>query len=110
MATKQTASKDAHGSKRGDVPVVGWKMGLTLNMGDYNSLVISATIDGIDASSDKATKAEAKQAERSSLILYQVVDNLTGHVLNEAMGEAGPGEVQAKFLRAIATVLEKKGK
>ncbi len=110
MGKKQTASKDAHGSKRRDVPTVGWKMGLTLNMGDYNSLVISATIDNIDASNDKVTKKEAAQARRSSAIVYEIMDDMTGEVLDSALGEAGSGAIQANFLKAVADTMEKNSK
>jgi hypothetical protein len=110
MATKKTASKDAHGSGRRDVPVVGWRMGLTLNMGDYNSLVVTATIDNIDASSDKVTRREATQAAKSSAIVYEIVDNITGKVLDAALGEAGSGAIQTNFLKAIADTMEKNAK
>jgi hypothetical protein len=109
MAGKST-SKDAQGVGRGNVPTVGWEVALTLNMGDYNSLRILATINNIDASSDEATKREAEQAARSSTILYEIVDEQTGAVLNAALGDAGSGEIQARFIKAISDVMEKNAK
>lgn len=105
--------KAVSGSGRGSVPTVGWEVGITLNMGDYNSLRIIQTTGNVDASSDEATRKEAEQIDRSATILYEVVDKLTGKVLDAALGDAGSGEVQVKFLKAIAGVMEqnaKKGK
>lgn len=109
MATKEK-TKTVAGSGRGNVPTVGYEVGITLNMGDYNSLRIMFVASGIDASSDEATEREAAQIERSSTILYEVVDRKTGEVLNAALGDAGEGEVQALFMKAIAEVMEKSAK
>ncbi len=92
------------------MPTVGWKIGITLNMGDYNSLNAVSTIDNIDASSDEATRREAEQAARSSVILYEVVDTIQGRVLDSALGEAGTGKIQTAFLKAITDTMEKNSK
>lgn len=111
MAKTTVKSKDAQGSGRGrDVPVVGWEVGITLNMGDFNNLKTTAYIGNIDASSDEATRREGEQAARSSAILYEIVDAQTGKVLDSALGEAGSGEIQANFLKAIADTMEKNAK
>ena len=110
MAKADEQVLDVQGTGRGSVPTVGWEVGITLNMGDYNSLRIIQITGGVDASSDEATKREVAQIERSSTILYEVVDKLTGQVLNSALGEAGSGEVQTRFLRAIANVQENRPK
>lgn len=102
-----TTSKDVKGSGRGSVPTVGWEVGITLNMGDYNSLRIVQTTGNVDASSDEATRKEAKQIARSSTILYEVVDKQTGQVLDAALGDAGSGEIQARFMKAIADAMAK---
>ena len=105
-----TASKDSKGSGRANVPTVGWEVGITLNMGDFNSLRITQTTGNVDASSDEATRRETEQLERSSTILYEVVDKLTGKVLDSALGEAGSGAIQANFMKAIADTMEKNSK
>ncbi|KKK77934.1 hypothetical protein LCGC14_2848610 [marine sediment metagenome] len=111
MAKTTAKSKVAQGSGGGrDVPVVSWEVGITLNMGDFNSIRTTAFIGNIDASSDEATRREAKQAARSSTILYEAVDNQTGEVLNSALGEAGSGEIQAAFLKALADTMERNSK
>ncbi len=110
MAKTTEKVKTVSGSGRGNVPTMGYEVGITLNMGDYSSLRIVFIASGIDASSDEATKREAAQLERSATILYEVVDRKTGEVLNAALGEAGEGEVQAAFMRAIADVMEKRAK
>ena len=110
MGKTSTASKDSKGSGRANVPTVGWEVGITLNMGDFNSLRITQTTGNVDASSDEATRREVEQLERSSTILYELVDKLTGKVLDAALGDAGSGEVQVKFLKAIADVMEKSTK
>ena len=110
MAKTEEKVKTVSGSGRGNVPTVGWEVGITLNMGDYSSLRVVGYTGNVDASSDEATKREAEQIERSSTILYQVVDKLTGQVLNAALGDAGEGEVQARFMKAIAEVMEKSAK
>lgn len=110
--TKTTAkSKDAQGSGRGrNVPVVSWEVGITLNMGDFNNLKATGYIGNIDASSDEATRREAEQAARSSTILYEIMDTQTGKVLDSALGEAGSGEIQARFLKAITDTMEANSK
>ena len=108
MAKAEEKVKTVSGSARGNVPTVGYEVGITLNMGDYSSLRIVFIASGIDASSDAATKREAAQIERSATILYEVVDKKTGEVLNAALGDAGEGEVQAAFMKAIAEVMEKR--
>ena len=110
MAKAEEKVKTVSGSGRGNVPTVGYEVGITLNMGDYSSLRIVFIASGIDASSDEATKREAAQIERSSTILYEVVDRKTGEVLNAALGDSGEGEVQAAFMRAIAEVMERRAK
>lgn len=110
MAKKTRASKDARGSGRGDVPTVSMKLGMTLNMGDFNSLVIAANLSNIDASSEEATRKEAEQAAKSALVLYEIVDEMSGDILNEALGEAGTGKIQTAFLTAIAETIEENKK
>jgi len=110
MGKATEKAQDVSGSGRGNVPITGWEVGITLNMGDYNSLRIVQTTGNVDASSDEATRRESKQVARSATVLYEVVDNLTGKVLDAALGEAGSGAIQANFLKAIADVMEKSTK
>ncbi|KKL79629.1 hypothetical protein LCGC14_2012880 [marine sediment metagenome] len=110
MAKTDEKRHAVSGSGRGNVPVTGWEVGVTLNMGDFNSLRIIQTTGNVDASSDEATKREAEQIQRSATILYEVVDMLTGAVLDSALGDAGSGAIQSNFLKAVSETMEKNSK
>lgn len=109
MARKTKEERRINAAPRGNVPLGRVDMGVTVNMGDYNSVHVATEVSGIDISSPEATKRELETGAACIRLIYEFVDTLTGKVLNEAMGEERAGEFQATFLRHIVEAQRENG-
>ena len=102
MGTKTVVKEERINAARGNVPTCDVDETVTVNMGDYNSLHVGIKVCGIDISSPAATKRELETGQVCVRMVYKFTDELTGAVLNGAVGEERAGEFGDTFLRAIS--------